>query len=61
MRSCGAKMQGMFRPEGGLRGSQEEIRMKEANLELVFSYCRWHFWGKGVAQVELNKIHIEVR
>lgn len=50
----------MFRPERWLRGSQEEIRRKEANLELVFGYGRWQCLGKSVAQVELNKVFVEV-
>jgi cytochrome P450 len=51
----------MFRPERWLNGSQEEIRRKEANLELVFGYGRWQCLGKSVAQLELNKIFVEVR
>ncbi|KAF8848799.1 pisatin demethylase [Acephala macrosclerotiorum] len=50
----------MFRPERWLRGSQEEIRRKEANLELVFGYGRWQCLGKSVAQVELNKVFVEL-
>jgi cytochrome P450 len=50
----------MFRPERWLRGSQKEIRGKEANLELDFGYGRWQCLGKSVAQVELNEVFVEV-
>lgn len=50
----------MFRPERWLRGSVEEIRRMEANLELVFGYGRWQCLGKSVAQLELNKVFVEV-
>jgi len=40
--------------------SQEEIRRKETDLELVFGYGRWQCLGKSVAQVELNKVFVEV-
>lgn len=50
----------MFRPERWLEGNLEEIRTKEANLDLVFGYGRWQCLGKSVAQIELNKVFVEV-
>lgn len=50
----------MFRPERWLIGTPEEIRQKEANLDLVFGHGRWQCLGKSVAQLELNKVFVEV-
>ena len=50
----------MFRPERWLEGTPEDIRRKEANLELVFGHGRWQCLGKSVAQVELNKVFVQV-
>ncbi len=51
----------VFRPERWMEGSPEEIRRKEANMDLVFGYGRWQCLGKSIAQVELNKVFIQVR
>ncbi|RDW80147.1 hypothetical protein BP6252_04785 [Coleophoma cylindrospora] len=50
----------MFRPERWFEGSAEEIRRKESNLDLVFGYGRWQCLGKSVAQIELNKVFVEL-
>ncbi|EXJ92137.1 hypothetical protein A1O3_00687 [Capronia epimyces CBS 606.96] len=50
----------VFRPERWLEGSPEEIRQKEANLELVFGHGRWQCLGKSIAQIELNKIFVQL-
>lgn len=50
----------VFRPERWLEGSAEEMRVKEAALDLVFGHGRWQCLGKNIAYMELNKIFFEV-
>lgn len=50
----------IFRPDRWLEDTEDEIRRKEANLELVFGYGRWQCLGKSVALVELNKVFAQV-
>lgn len=49
-----------FRPERWLKGTPEEIKRREMNAELVFGYGKWQCLGKNVAQIELNKVFVEV-
>jgi hypothetical protein len=51
----------VFRPERWLEGSPEEIRRKEANMDLVFGYGRWQCLGRSIALIELNKTFVQVR
>ena len=50
----------VFRPERWLEGTREEMRAKEAAVDLVFGHGRWLCLGKNVAFVELNKVLFEV-
>lgn len=50
----------VFRPERWLEGTREEMRAKEAAVDLVFGHGRWLCLGKNVAFVELNKVIFEV-
>lgn len=50
----------MFRPERFLVGTPQDIRKREVNLELVFSYGKWQCLGRNVAMMELNKVFVEV-
>lgn len=54
----------LFRPERWLVGeagnTEEEVRGREAALELVFGYGRWQCLGRNVALMELNKVFVEV-
>ena len=51
----------VFRPERWMEGSPEEIRKKEIYSEMVFGYGKYQCLGKNVANMELNKIFVEVR
>lgn len=50
----------LFRPERWLEGTKEEMKAKEAAVDLVFGHGRWLCLGKNVAFVELNKVIFEV-
>ena len=50
----------VFRPERWLKGTPEEIRKKELDMEMVFGYGKWQCLGKNVAYMELNKIFVQV-
>lgn len=50
----------VFRPERWLEGTKEEMKAKEAAVDLVFGHGRWLCLGKNVALVELNKVIFEV-
>ncbi|RKK82857.1 hypothetical protein BFJ68_g16399 [Fusarium oxysporum] len=50
-----------FRPERWLDCSQDQLRLMEGTLELVFGYGRWQCLGKNIALMELNKVFVEVR
>jgi hypothetical protein len=57
---------GVFRPEWWLEtdSTDEErarIHQMESNLELILAAGKWQCLGKNVAQIELNKIFVEVR
>ena len=49
-----------FRPERWLEGSPESIKEHESVLDLIFGGGRWQCLGRKVAQMELNKIFVEV-
>lgn len=49
-----------FRPERWLEAHPDKLREMESALDVVFSYGRWQCLGKSVAQIELNKIFVEV-
>lgn len=49
-----------FRPERWMEGTEEEMKVKEAAVDLVFGHGRWLCLGKNVAYIELNKIIFEV-
>lgn len=49
-----------FRPERWMEGTVEEMKVKEAAVDLVFGHGRWLCLGKNVAYIELNKIIFEV-
>lgn len=49
-----------FRPERWMEGTAEEMKVKEAAVDLVFGHGRWLCLGKSVAYIELNKIIFEV-
>ncbi|SPO04445.1 related to pisatin demethylase (cytochrome P450) [Cephalotrichum gorgonifer] len=50
----------IFRPERWLEGTAEEIRAREAAVDLVFGHGRWSCLGKNVAYVELGKVLFEM-
>lgn len=50
----------VFRPERWLDGVPEAIRRQETLLDLVFGGGRWQCLGRSVAQMELNKVFVEV-
>jgi Cytochrome P450 len=57
---------GVFRPERWLEieGTDEErmrIQQMENNLDLIFAAGKWQCLGRNVAQMELNKVFVEVR
>lgn len=56
-----------FRPErwiltenGGDEPSAEKLKAIEQNNELIFGYGKYQCLGKSVAQIELNKIYVEL-
>lgn len=50
----------IFRPDRFLEGSKEEMKKMESNMDMIFSYGKWHCLGKSVAIMELNKVLVEV-
>jgi cytochrome P450 len=50
----------VFRPERFLEGTPEQIRRKEMDVDGVFGYGRSSCLGKSVAQIELNKVFVQV-
>lgn len=50
----------IFRPERWLEGSPASIKEAESILDLVFGGGRWQCLGRKVAQMELNKVFVEV-
>jgi cytochrome P450 len=50
----------LFRPERWLEAGEENLRVMNATVELVFNYGKWQCPGKSVAVIELNKIFVEV-
>lgn len=50
----------LFRPERWLEYSPEELREAESVLDLIFSGGRWQCLGRNLAQMELNKVFVEV-
>ncbi|SPO06076.1 related to pisatin demethylase (cytochrome P450) [Cephalotrichum gorgonifer] len=50
----------VFRPERWLEGTTEELREKEAALDLTFGHGKWQCLGKNIAYMELNKIFFEL-
>lgn len=49
-----------FRPERWIEDSSEQIKRRELTLELIFSFGKYRCLGRDVAQMELNKIFVEV-
>ncbi|KAM0298168.1 hypothetical protein HYE67_001208 [Fusarium culmorum] len=49
-----------FRPERWLESSEDQLRLMEGTIELVFGYGRWQCLGKTIAQMELNKVFVEL-
>lgn len=49
-----------FRPERWLEGTTESIRELESVLDLIFGGGRWQCLGRKVAQMELNKVFVEL-
>jgi len=50
----------VFRPERWFQGTPEEIKNKDARVDMVFNYGKWQCLGKEVGKIELNKILVEV-
>lgn len=50
----------LFRPERWLEGTPEEIQRKKQDVELVFGYGKYQCLGMNIANIELNKIYVEV-
>jgi cytochrome P450 len=50
----------LFRPERWFEGTAEEIQSKELDVEMCFGYGKYQCLGKNIANVELNKIYVEV-
>lgn len=49
-----------FRPERWLEASPDHVREMESTLDLIFSYGKYQCLGKNLAQMELNKMFVEV-
>lgn len=49
-----------FRPERWIDGSPHDIKEAESILDLIFGGGRWQCLGRNVAQMELNKVFVEV-
>jgi cytochrome P450 len=50
----------LFRPERWFEGTLEEIQRKEIDMEMCFGYGKYQCLGKNIANMELNKIYVEV-
>lgn len=50
----------MFRPERWLEGSSEDLKSAQSTLDLIFGGGRWKCLGRNVAEMELNKVFVEV-
>ncbi|MCJ1311384.1 hypothetical protein MMC25_005055 [Agyrium rufum] len=50
----------VFRPERWLEAPEEQRRLMERTMELVFGAGRWGCLGKSIVIVELNKIFVEL-
>ncbi|KAK3387936.1 pisatin demethylase [Podospora didyma] len=50
----------VFRPERFLEGSDEELRNRDAMVELVFGFGRWRCLGRNIAVSELTKVISEL-
>jgi cytochrome P450 len=50
----------IFRPERWLNKTLEETVELEANVGLVFGYGKWQCLGRNLAQMQLNKILVQV-
>ncbi|KAK2589590.1 hypothetical protein QQS21_012733 [Conoideocrella luteorostrata] len=50
-----------FKPERWMDASPTKRKEMDETLDLVFGYGRWQCLGRNVAQMELNKIFVEVR
>lgn len=50
----------LFRPERWLEGTPEEIQKKNRDIELCFGYGRYQCLGMNIANIELNKIFVEL-
>ena len=51
----------LFRPDRWLVASPETFVRMANTVDLVFHYGKWQCLGKSVAQMELNKIFVEVK
>ena len=51
----------LFRPERWLEGTPDERQRKEQEVEMCFGYGKYQCLGKNIANIELNKIYVEVR
>ena len=51
----------VFRPERWLDADPERLKAMLAQADFVFKYGKWQCLGKTIAQIELNKIFVEVR
>jgi cytochrome P450 len=50
----------VFRPERWFEGTPEEIHNKEVDVEMCFGYGKYQCLGKNIANMELNKVYVEV-
>lgn len=50
----------LFRPERWLEGTLNERLRKEQDVEMCFGYGKYQCLGKNIANIELNKIYVEL-
>ncbi|KAE9374995.1 pisatin demethylase [Stipitochalara longipes BDJ] len=50
----------LFRPERWFEGSAEERQRKEIEVEMCFGYGKYQCLGKNIANIELNKVYVEL-
>lgn len=50
----------VFRPERWLNRSAGERKQMDDNIELGFGHWKWKCWGMNTAQIELNKVFVQV-
>lgn len=50
----------VFRPERWFEGTPEEIQSKEIDVEMCFGYGKYQCLGKNIANIELNKVYVEL-